>query len=193
MTLYSATVTLILVMDPMGNVPIFLSMLKKYDPKKRLKIILREALIAFVVLFFFVFAGDYILKGLGLSDNAMRIAGGIILFLIALRMIFPEKDRSENTLQDEPFIVPMAIPLIAGPSALATVTIFATGENMHIITVMLAVIFSSIASTIILLLSDPLGRLLKDRGLLAIEKLMGMILTTLAVQMFLTGIMNFIK
>src|SRR3990167_548933 len=122
MEYYSAALTLILVMDPLGNIPIFLSILQRFERRKQLWIILRECLFAFLILVGFLFFGQYILKGLGVSTSALNVAGGIILFLIALNMIFPTKNNvlSDDHL-DDPFIVPLAIPLTAGPSSLATV------------------------------------------------------------------------
>lgn len=193
MTIYSAAITLILVMDPMGNVPVFLSLLKNVEPSRRPKIILRESLIAFIFIMSFAFAGKYILHGLGLSEEALRIAGGIILFLIAIKMIFPNHSQDDKLPPGEPFIVPMAVPLIAGPSSLATVSIFTTQANTSLLTVVAAVIIASATSTLLLLLSEPLRKILGERGLIAVERLMGMILTTLAVQMFLTGVATYLR
>lgn len=178
----------------MGNVPVFLSLLKNVESKRRSWILFRESLIAYVVLVLFVFSGKHILSGLGLSEQSLRIAGGIILFLIAIRMIFPRPaSETSKVIEDEPFIVPMAVPLIAGPSAMATVVLFATQQGSNLLTVFSAVTLASVVGTIILLLSEPLRRILRDRGLIAVERLMGMILTTLAVQMFLTGLSAFLK
>src|SRR5579885_2910363 len=117
MTLYSATITLILVMDPLGNVPLFLSVLNNVEPKRRQRIILRETFIAFIILALFLFFGQYILEGMHISEPALQIAGGIILFLIAIRMIFPHESLEDRGKQkEEPFIVPLAVPIIAGPS-----------------------------------------------------------------------------
>lgn len=194
MTVYAATITLILVMDPMGNIPIFLSLLKNIPVRRRIWILFRESLIAYGILVLFAFVGKYILNGLGLSEEAMRIAGGIILFIIAIRMIFPQ-DKSHGKLPEgEPFIVPMAIPLIAGPSSMAMVILFSTQHGgEHTLTVLAAVTIASVVSALILLLSEPLRRVLRERGLIAVERLMGMILTTLAVQMFLTGVKSFLQ
>lgn len=193
MTLYSAAITLILVMDPIGNIPIFLSLLNKVEPKRRRIIILRESFIAFLIMTVFVFAGKYILHGLGLSKEALEIAGGIILFLIALRMIFPVHGNDPNLPIGEPFIVPMAIPLIAGPSALATVMLFTSRNVISLSSAFFAVIIASVVSTIILLFSQSLRRILRERGVIAVERLMGMILTIVAVQMFLNGIVNYLQ
>lgn len=192
MTIYTAALTLILVMDPLGNIPIFLSILRSVDPKRHAWIILRESFIAFVILVIFLFFGKYIMSGLHLTEPALGISGGIILFLIALRMIFPEKpSTTPEKLDEEPFIVPMAVPLTAGPSAMAIVLLFATREPQHLGLLFMAIVIASIAFTIILLASRYLMNILGKRGLLAMERLMGMILTTVAVQMFLSGVMTY--
>ena len=194
MSVATATITLLLVMDPLGNVPIFLSVLHNVEPKKRKWIILRECAIAFVVLVLFLFFGSYILKGLGISMPALSIAGGIILFLIALRMIFPVPDEAaRDTLQGEPFIVPLAIPLVAGPSALATVMLFASRTPELMSQIFFALVIATAVSLLILLFSEQLRTLLGKKGLIAVERLMGMILTTVAVQMFLSGIHEYLK
>jgi multiple antibiotic resistance protein len=193
MTLYSAAITLLLVMDPIGNIPVFISLLKNVKAKRRTWIILRESLIAFVILAVFVFAGKPILLSFGLSNEALSISGGIILFLIALKMIFPLRQKDQDIPEGEPLIVPMAVPLIAGPSALATVLLLTTKSDISLWFVFMAVLIAAIGSTLILLLSQPLSRVLGRPGLLALERLMGMILTVIAVQMFLTGLAAFLR
>ncbi len=194
MTLYSIAITLILVMDPLGNIPVFLSVLQKYTPERQVKIIVREVLIAFVILAVFVFFGNYIMRWLNLTADAMSVAGGIILFLIALRMIFPPetKDNADKATE-EPFIVPLAVPLTAGPSALAMVLLFAAQEPNKTWMLFAAVVIVSIIFLAIMLGARYLMRLLGKRGLIAVERLMGMILTAVAVQMFLVGIVHFIR
>ena len=192
MTLYTATITLILVMDPLGNVPMFLSILNFVNPARRKQIILRETFIAFIILTAFLFCGQYILEGMKISEPALSIAGGIILFLIAIRMIFPHEENSSRIKQNtEPFIVPLAIPLIAGPSTMAMVMLFANQAPQQIGLWWLALLIASLVCTIILVFADVLRKILGDRGLTAIERLMGMILTTMAVQMFLSGVETF--
>lgn len=189
MTLYTAVLTLILVMDPVGNIPLFISVLKGFEPRRQNLIILREALIAFVILVLFLFFGGSILHGLNITTPALYIAGGIILFLITIRMIFPvEEKRASEKYQGEPFIVPLAIPLTAGPSALATVLLFATQEPNKMSLWFLAVCIAFIIFVVIMLCSRLLMRILGQRGLIAMERLMGMLLTTVAVQMFLQGL-----
>lgn len=194
MNIYSAAVTLFLVMDPVGNIPIFLSLLKQVDPKRRTKIILRESLIAFALLTLFLFCGKAILHSLNISEEALGIAGGIILFLIAIKMLFPitQNKSTEQTLA-EPFIVPMAIPLLAGPSSIATVILFASQAPHRMGQWFIALAVASLLATLLLLVAVPLQRLLGVKIITALERLMGMILTTIAVQMFLTGLATYLS
>src|SRR3990167_6209518 len=192
MTLYTAAITLILVMDPLGNIPVFLSILKNYDYKKQRRIMVRETIIAFFVLLFFLFFGKYVMSGLDLSTSALSIAGAIVLFLIALRMIFPSHDIESSDLDEEPFIVPLAIPLIAGPSSMAIVMLWITRSPDQQTLLFSAVSIASFIFLVTMLLAHGLMRLLGKRVLIAVERLMGMILTTIAVQMFLTGLLSYI-
>ena len=189
MTLYTATITLLFVMDPLGNIPIFLSILKNYDLKAQRRIIIRETFVAFLVLTVFLFFGKYLMSGLKITTSALSISGAIILFLIAIRMIFPsDLSESNSPESEEPFIVPLAVPLTAGPAAIAFVMLFVTQNSQRLPTLFFAVMIASIVFLVIMLLSRYLMRLLGKRGLIAIERLMGMILTAIAVQMFLSGI-----
>jgi multiple antibiotic resistance protein len=188
-SIYTATITMILVMDPLGNIPLFLSILKDIPPRRQTWIILRESLIAFIILSLFLFFGGNILHGLHITEPALNIAGGIILFIIALRMIFPHPDAAApDTVAGEPFIVPLAVPLTAGPATLATVLLFASQQPDKMGSWFLALIIATVLFTLTLLCSRYLMRILRERGLIALERLMGMILTTVAVQMFLSGI-----
>ncbi len=192
MNVYTATITLILVMDPLGNIPIFLGVLNSVPHKRRKRIILRETFIAFIILLLFLYFGKYILESMQISAPALSIGGGIILFLIALKMIFPNEDQPKRVAQtSEPFIVPLAIPLIAGPSALAFVMLLANQAPEHLSWWALALFLAWAACTIVLVFADLLRKILGERGLIAIERLMGMILTTMAVQMFLSGVEAF--
>ncbi len=192
MNIYSAIITLILVMDPLGNVPVFLSILNKIDVKKRQYIIFRETFIAFIILLIFLFFGKYILQSMNISSPALGISGGMILFLIAIKMIFPSEEHVTRSAHvGEPFIVPLAIPLVAGPSALAFVMLLANQDPRHIWLWAFALLIASLTTTVILMFANTLRKILGDRGLTAIERLMGMILTTMAVQMFLTGLQEF--
>lgn len=194
MTIYSAAILLFLVMDPLGNIPVFLSVLKNVEPKRQKWVVLRESIIAFAVLTLFLFFGHNILTVMHISEPSLSISGGIILFIIALRMIFP---RSEGMLgadvtDHEPLIVPLAIPLLAGPSAMATVLLMATQDPGRMLDWFTALACAWILTTIILFAANFLQHILKRRGLAAMERLMGMILTTIAIQMLLTGIERFL-
>ena len=189
----SSAVVLFLVMDPLGNIPVFLSILKDVDPRRRWKIILRELLIALVILIIFLFYGQNLLNLLHLQSESVSIAGGIILFIIGIRMVFPSRHGIMGTnFEGEPIIVPMAIPLIAGPSALATLMLLVNSDPDNMLS-WFTVLMIAWTLTAIILLSAPLFfKLLKRRGLAAIERLMGMILIMIAVQMFVTGIKSVI-
>ncbi len=193
MQMFSTALLLFLVMDPVGNIPPFLTVLKNVDPARQKKIIVRELTIALIVLVVFLFFGPFILKLLQIKGPALSIAGGIILFMIAIKMVFPVAE-GPHTLKEgeEPFIVPLAIPLIAGPSAIAMVLLLMTREPEKWLEWLLALVFAWIVSGAILLASNKLSGLLGQKGLTAMERLMGMILTTVAVQMFITGLQQFL-
>lgn len=194
MRIFFNAITLLLIMDPLGNIPPFLSALKPVEPERRRRILVREILIAYVVLLAFLFAGKYLLKLLSLQEETVSIAGGIVLFLIALRMVFPRQEATRDALEGEPFIVPLAIPLIAGPSTLASLLLLQQQSTPNSIwQLFLALTLAWLATAIILLSSTMLYRLLKERGLIALERLMGMLLVMLAVQMFINGLAKFMK
>ncbi len=186
----AAVVLLFLVLDPLGNVPLFVSILARVQQRRRTVVLIRELLIALVVLVAFCLAGPFAVRLLGLTNPALTIAGGIILFLIALRMIFPSPGwvLDENEVED-PLLVPLAIPLIAGPSALSTVLLLVAREPGSLLKWLAAVVIAWALSAIILLFSTAFSRLWGTRSLIALERLMGMILTAVAVQMFLTGLL----
>jgi multiple antibiotic resistance protein len=189
MDVLSAIVTLVLVMDPLGNVPLFLTVLKAVPPERRRRVLVREVLFAYVVLVVFLLLGRWLLKFLGLQPEAVGIAGGIVLFLIALRMIFPSQGAvSGDTLEGEPFLVPLAIPLVAGPSTLATLLLLESAKSSTTVGLMLAVTVAWALTGVILLSSTYLYRLLGERVLVAMERLMGMLLVMVAVQMLLDGV-----
>lgn len=193
MSLLSVIFVLFLVMDPLGNIPLFLTALKDVESHRRNKIIFRELVIALFVLVFFLLFGRFILALLQINEPSLSIAGGIILFIIALRMIFPSPEKEEKNPKEEPFIVPLAIPLVAGPSALTTVLLLVTKEPSRWLEWLLSLFCAWVISAIILLCSSGLQRFFGQRGLIAMERLMGMILTTIAVQMFLTGLRQFLE
>jgi len=189
MTLLSATILLFLVMDPLGNILLFVTALQTVPAKRRKHVVVRELLIAYGVLVVFLFTGEHLLHALNITGPALTIAGGLVLFLIALRMVFPS---SENSLAEhvkgEPFLVPLAIPYVAGPSALATLLLLMSREPQRWAVWLLALTCAWLASAAILILGGQLSRFFGPRGLLALERLMGLLLVTLAVQMFIEGL-----
>ncbi len=189
MEIYTAAATLLLIMDPLGNIPLFLSILKDIDPKRRRIILIRELIFALILLLTFLFLGQYVIDFLKLRQESISIAGGIILFLIALRMIFPQKG---GTFSDkpggEPFLVPLAIPLIAGPSTLAALSLLSRSEPGRIGDWTIALLIAWGGTAVILMMSNIFYRFLGERGLTAIERLMGMLLVALSVQMLLDGV-----
>jgi multiple antibiotic resistance protein len=193
MRIFFNAITLLLIMDPLGNIPPFLSALKTVERDRQRKVLLREILIAYIVLLAFLFAGKYVLRLLSLQEETISIAGGIVLFLIALRMVFPKADATPDTLEGEPLIVPLAIPLIAGPSTLASLLLLQQSSPNSTLQLFLALTLAWFVTAIILLSSTILYRLLKERGLIALERLMGMLLVMLAVQMFINGVAKFMK
>jgi multiple antibiotic resistance protein len=189
MSLLSAAVLMFFVMDPLGNVPFFLSALRHVEPARQRFVIARELLIALGVLVFFLFAGQYVLAVLHISETALRISGGVVLLTIALRMIFPTRDNSlREDVTGEPFIVPLAVPYTAGPSALATELLLVSREPERWPVWLGAVLLAWLATAVILYFATGVSRYLGERGLIAIERLMGMLLITVAVQMLMDGL-----
>lgn len=192
---FSTALTLFLLMDPIGNVPIFVSVLKNIPRRRHWRIILRELCIALAIIVIFQFIGDALLDFLNVSTATLLLAGGLILFLIALKMIFPPPHDTNSGLieRKEPFIVPLAIPLVAGPAVLAAVMLYAgQRENYHPGAISIAIFLAWVASTFILISAPLWKRVLGSKGLIACERLMGLILILLAVQMFLEGIAQFL-
>ncbi len=189
MSTLSAAITLFFVLDPLGNIPFFLSTLKTVDEARRQWVIVRELLIAYAALILFLFLGRPFLALLHLRSESITIAGGIILFIISMRMIFPaSKNLESDEAEGEPLLVPLAIPGVAGPSALATVLLFVGNAPERIGEWFIAVTGAWLATALIILASPLLFRVLRKRGLIATERLMGMILVALSVQMFLDGL-----
>lgn len=194
MTIISATLLLILIFDPIGNIPTFVALLSRVEKQRRRRVLIRELLIALIALIVFLCAGHHFLRVLNIDQEALSLAGGIILFLIALRMIFPQKGGifGEDTT-DEPYLVPLAIPLIAGPSAMATILIFMQDNPEQWFKWTAAVFIAWLTTSVVLFFSEYLCRIISRRTLMAIERLFGMILTVIAVQMVLKGIRAFVE
>ena len=194
MNLFAIAFTLFLLMDSIGNVPLYLSILKNLDAKRQRLVILRELVIALFIIILFMFLGDGLMSFLQISDSTIQIAGGVILFLICLKMIFPSKDDPQERmpLDQEPLVVPLAVPLVAGPAVLAAVMIYSRQDISY--WAMIGAIFMAWAATLVVLLaSSYLKNLLGWRGLTALERLMGLVLILIAVQMFLTGLHSFMQ
>ncbi|QCI26868.1 YhgN family NAAT transporter [Buchnera aphidicola (Thelaxes californica)] len=187
----SNTILLILIMDPLGNLPIFMSTLKNFKPHRQRFVLIREMLLALMIMFLFLFAGEKILSILNVKTETVSISGGIILFLIAIKMIFPsETNQNNNSFKEEPFLVPLAIPLVAGPSLLATLMLL-SHKYPHQTPYLIGALLLAWTITMFVLLSSELFlKLLGKKGVIALERLMGLILIMISTQMFLDGIQN---
>ncbi len=195
----STTLVLFFVMDPIGNIPLFLNVLEKIPLEKRKWIITREILFAMLILILFLYSGNTILKYLNISQFSLKISGSILLFLISIRMIFPPPSQQQGTTlfgdlpEGEPFLFPLAIPFLAGPSAIITVIVLSNQDPSKIHLWLLAIIASCFLSLLILLASNIIAKFTGKKGIFAIEKLMGMILIAISTEMFLKGIKEFLN
>lgn len=191
----SAVILLILITDPLGNVPVLLSLLKSVRPERRTRVILRECAIAFFILVLFLLFGRQILGALHLSADTLRIAGGVILFLIALNMIFPGSGaRITDTSPDsEPFIVPLAIPLVSGPSAIVTAMLLSGADPERMPLWIGAIAIAIAVSAVVFLAAERMQKLLGAQVIAAFERLMGLILAAISIDMLLGGIANYLK
>ena len=187
-TFASATILLLLITDPLGNIPIFANALRGVPPERRPRVILREVLIAFALLLVFLFFGAEFLRVMNLSDLSLQIAGAVVLFLIALRMIFPPDAGPQAELPGEPLIVPLAIPALAGPSALATVMLLVAQAPERRLEWVGALTVTMAVCAIVLLMAERIQRLVGERVVMAFERLMGLILVAISVEMLIRGI-----
>lgn len=192
---FQSFILLTLVTDPFGNVPIFVAALAHVAPERRWRVVVRECAIAFAILLLFMFFGKHFLTALQLSDVSLRIGGGVILFLIALRMVFPQEGGIFGDVEDqsEPFIVPLAIPALAGPSALATVLLFSSESKLNVAVHVAALTLVAVVWLVVLLSAERMQRVLGARVMTAFERLMGLILTAMSVEMLLAGIRDYLK
>jgi len=190
----SAVVILLLVTDPLGNIPVFVSLLRGVDEKRRARVIVRECLVALAVLLLFAIFGRALLELFGLSERSLSIAGGLILFLIALHMIFRSgQDIYGEKTSGDPFIVPLAIPAIAGPAAIATVILQVSRAPGRLIEWVAAVVIAMAVMLVTMLFAERISRWFGERALVAFERLMGLLLTAIAVEMLLSGIEGFVR
>ena len=190
----SVAVVLFFIMDPIGNMPIFNAVLSHVDTGRKVLIAARELFFALVVLLLFLYTGNTILTFLGLEQPSLSIAGGVLLFVISLRMIFPRPGRTEETESDEdPFFVPLAVPLVAGPSTIAMLLLLSSQQPDAILSWTVALLLAWGGTTVILLAAPFMLKILGQRGARALERLMGMILIILATQMLLNGVREFVR
>ena len=187
-TFASATILLLLITDPLGNIPVFVSSLRAVPTERRARVIVREVLIAFALLLTFMFVGDSFLRAMNLSQVSLQIAGAVVLFLIALRMIFPPRGESAPVPQHEPLIVPLAIPALAGPSALATVMLLVSQAPDRRLEWVGALMVTMAVCALVLLLAERLQRLVGERTISAFERLMGLVLVSISVEMLIRGL-----
>ena len=189
----SATVLLLLITDPVGNIPIFANALKAVAPARRRRVILREVLIAFGLLLGFMFAGDGFLRVMNLSPLSLQMAGGVVLFLIALRMVFPSAQPPDEPAPTEPLIVPLAIPALAGPSALATVMLLVSQAPERRLEWVAALSVTMVVCAVVLVLAERIQKVLGERVVMAFERLMGLILVAISVEMLIRGLKALVK
>lgn len=192
----SATILLVLITDPLGNIPFFISALRHVRPERRRVVVVRECLIAFAALLLFLLAGRPILRVLHLSEEALRVSGGVVLLLIAIRMIFPERGAPPGTEEGgdrEPFIVPVAIPLVAGPSAMATVLLMSTPDPLRLLSLTASLTVTIAITAVVFVSSTRIQRALGEQAIKAMERLMGLVLTAIAVEMLLGGVASYFR
>ncbi len=191
-TFLSAFILLLLVLDPLGSLAIFIPIMRTVPPDRRRWVAVREVSIAFGVLFAFMFFGEAFLRVMRLSERSLEVAGGVILLMVAIRMIFSQEGGVYGTPEGkEPLVFPLAVPLLAGPSAMATVLLLASRQPDRVMSWVGALSCAMLVSGLVLLLCDRIRRLLGDSVVSAIEKLMGLVLTAIAVEMILAGLKRY--
>ena len=187
-TFASATILLLLITDPLGNIPIFVNSLRAVPTERRARVILREVLIAFGLLLTFMFVGQSFLKAMSLSDVSLQIGGAVVLFLIALRMVFPPPAQDSPIPDVEPLIVPLAIPALAGPSAMATVLLLVSQAPERRLEWVAALTVTMVVCAVVLLMAERLQEVVGERVVNAFERLMGLILVSISVEMLIRGL-----
>lgn len=191
MSLFNITLVLFLIMDPIGNLTSYLTLVEELPPHRQKWIVIREMLIALFVMLIFYYLGEYLFHFLDLSETTVRLSSGVILFLIAIKILFTSSDSPRANLpKGEPIIFPMAVPLIAGPALMATILLYAHLEQTHSIMV-LAIFIAWFLSILIFLFAKQIKSILGENGLIACERLIGMVLVLIAIQRFLEGILLF--
>ena len=192
----SYILTLILVMDPFGNIPLFITALKRVPQERRKKVLLRELMIALLIMMTFLFSGAKMLAWLGIAKYSLGVSGGIVLFIMSIKLVFNslgDEQTQLNQKDEEPFVVPLAIPLIAGPASLSMLLILSADAPSKVFYLFIAVLIASFLNGVILLLSFPISNILGRRGLIALERLTGLIMVLISVNMMMGGISEFVK
>jgi MarC family membrane protein len=192
-TFLSAFVLLLLVLDPFGSLPVFVSVMRQVAPERRTRVALRESALAFGVLVAFMLTGQAFLTLMRLSERSLEVAGGVILLIIAMRMIFASGGEmyAADAKGREPLIFPLAVPLLAGPSAMATVLLLASRQPERLLDWIAALTVAMLVSAAVLLGADRIRRWIGSSMVSAIEKLMGLVLTAIAVEMILAGLKRY--
>ena len=190
-SVYTVIITLILLMDPFGNIPIFMSVLKQYSMTKRNKIIIREFAFAFFILLLTIFVGRFVVELLGINISVLSAIGGVLLFYVALCMLFPVLSKSHKLAAREPCIIPLAFPLLSGPTTIAMLLIYSTQFSQHTISLVVAVSVAVTVTLLLVLAGSIIYRYLGNKGMVIVERLMGVVLLILSVQMFLGGVFAF--
>lgn len=192
-TFLSALVLLLLVLDPFGSLPIFISIMRNVAPERRTRVALRESALAFAVLLAFMASGQAFLSLMRLSERSLEVAGGVILLIIAMRMIFAsgaEVYAGDGKSRD-PLIFPLAVPLLAGPSAMATVLLLASRQPERLFDWVAALTVAMAVSALVLIGADRIRQWIGSSMVSAVEKLMGLVLTAIAVEMILAGLKRY--
>lgn len=192
-TLFSTALAFFLIANPIGNMPAFMAQVKHFDFGRQKKILIREAFIALFIALFFQFLGEFFLGLLMVQDFALRICGGCLLFITSLRMIFPSlEEKEKQKVLQEPMVVPIATPLITGPGLMTTIMIYSREEKNDLL-ITGAIFITWMGILTILTLAPYLKKILGESGMTALEQLMGMVLSLIAMQMFMSGVDLFIK
>ncbi|MFN9719726.1 MAG: MarC family protein [Planctomycetota bacterium] len=182
---------LFIVLDPFGNLVTINALLHKQTAAARRRIMFRESLIALAVLLAAVFAAGPIMRALGLQPYSLGVAGGIVLFMIAMGMVFPARKIVDDEELGDPLIVPIAVPFIAGPSTISFILLLSQKHDRG--TVAFSVFLAGLGSAVILTLSPTIYAFLGNRGSRTVERLMGMLLVMMSVQMVMDGIQAYLK
>jgi multiple antibiotic resistance protein len=195
---FNAFVTLMVVVDPLGLAPIFAALTRGNSPKRKRALAIRGTVIGAGILFLFALVGDVLLQALGIGIPAFRIAGGALLFLLALDMIFARpsgmrsrtvREQEEDSYEEDISVFPLAIPLIAGPGAITTVLLYTGGRSAPEVAAVLGVLAVVLLLTLgSLLLAPRIMDLFGETGANVISRVLGVLLAALAVQFVLDGL-----